>query len=415
MHSIRSRLALASCALLSQQGFAQGIDNDWVVDSSFLNYSESDDRVVVNKVIAAVNGNVSTKDSVDLQLVYDTMSGATPTGLVFDPAGAGETITGVSGGSFSTGGGNGGTLAEFEDTRLAAKLDWSHQYNRTLGATYGTAISVENDYQSAGLSLNIAKDTDSRLTTFTAGLASTFDTISRTGGDTPLPLSNLADPESDVMVEAATRHTYEALVGISRILNVRTIAQFNMTLGVSAGYHSDPYKLVSIADPGVTPVPRGAIYESRPEDRTRRSLYGKVAHQLESGNILHLSYRHYEDDWEVVSDTVESRYMWKLSRGSFIEPSIRWYTQSAAFFYTHFLDSGIYDAADFNTLPQFVSADYRLDGLESITYGVKYGTPIFTGGKLRLRAAFVQQTYDDSEFDQNEAIVVQVSFKNVFQ
>ena len=294
-------------------------------------------------------------------------------------------------------------------------MDWTHQYTRTMGASYGSAISVENDYQSAGLSVNFNKDTDSRLTTFTAGLAGTFDTISRTGGKTPLPLSNTDEDESDIMVDAATRHTYEALVGVSRILNVRTIAQFNMSLGMSAGYHSDPYKLVSVADPD-TLTPRGpAIYESRPEERERRTLYGKLAHQLESGNIVHFSYRHYEDDWDIVSETLEARYHKKLSRGSYIEPNLRWYTQSEAFFYTHFLDSNIYDSEDPDTLPEFVSADYRLDAMDSITIGVKYGRPMFTGGKLRLRAAYVTQTFDDTEFDTLDAIVLQLSYKNVFQ
>lgn len=413
--NVRSKLALASCALLSQHGLAQGVDNDWIIDSSYLNYTESDDRVTVHKLIVGVKGNVSTKDSVNLQLVYDTMSGATPTGLVYDPSADLDTVSGVSGGSFSGGGGSGGTLAEFDDTRLAAKMDWTHQYTRTMGATYGSAISVENDYQSAGLSVNFNKDTDSRLTTFTAGLAGTFDTISRTGGKTPLPLSNTDEDESDIMVDAATRHTYEALVGFSRILNVRTIAQFNMTLGMSAGYHTDPYKLVSVADPD-TLLPRGpALYESRPEERERRTLYGKVAHQLESGNIMHLSFRHYEDDWEVVSETLEARYHKKLSRGSYIEPNLRWYTQSAAYFYTHFLDSNIYDSEDPDTLPEFVSADYRLDAMDSITIGVKYGRPMFTGGKLRVRAAYVAQTFDDTEFDSLDAVVLQFSYKNVFQ
>lgn len=413
--SVRSKLALASCALLSQHGFAQGIDNDWVIDSSFLHYAESDDRVTVNKLVLSVDGNVSTKDSVNLQLVYDTMSGATPTGLVSDPSASLDTVSGVSGGSFSSGGSGDGTLAEFDDTRLAAKMDWAHQYTRTLGTTYGAAISVENDYQSAGLSLKFDKDTDSRLTTFTAGLAGTFDTISRTGGKTPLPLSNTDQDDADVMVDSATRHTYEAIVGVSRILNVRTIAQFNMSLGMSAGYHTDPYKLVSVADPD-TLAPRGpAIYESRPEERERRSLYGKIAHQLSGGNIVHLAYRHYEDDWEISSDTLEAKYHKKLSRGSYIEPSFRWYTQSEASFYTHYLDSSIYDSEDPSTLPEFVSADYRLDGIQSYTLGIKYGRPLFSGGKLRARAAYMSQSFDDGQFSELDAIVLQFSFKNTFQ
>lgn len=416
MQSIRSRLALASCALLSQHSVAQGIDNDWVIDSSVLQYAEGDDRVSVTKAVVSVDGNVSTKDSVSLQLVYDTMSGATPTGLVSDPAQR-DTVTGVSGGSFATGSGAGVTLAEFDDTRLATTMDWTRQHGRTFAATYGAAVSVENDYQSIGGSVNLAKDTSSRLTTFTAGIAGTFDTISRTGGKTPLPRSNLADPESDIFVEEATRHTYQAIVGMSRVINVRTIAQFNMSIGVSDGYHTDPYKLVSIADDNDPNAlrPRGAVYESRPDSRERHTLFGKVAHQLRSGNIMHFSYRWYDDDWEVTSNTFELKYHKKLRGGSFIEPHVRYYDQTAASFYVHYLDSDDHDASDIDSIPDFVSADYRLDEIQSYTVGFKYGTPVLAGGKLRFRMSYVAQTFTDTEFDENNAIVVQLSFKNTFQ
>jgi len=157
------------------------------------------------------------------------------------------------------------------------------------------------------------------------------------------------------------------------------------------------------------------VYESRPDSRERHALYSMLVHQLRSGNILHLAYRYYEDDWEVSSNTVELSYQKKFEGGSFLEPHLRLYEQSAAFFYTHFLDSATHDAEDISTIPEFVSADYRLDEMQSYTVGVKYGTSVFRRGTLRFRAAYVDQTFADTEFPENDAVVLQLSLKNVFQ
>jgi len=130
---------------------------------------------------------------------------------------------------------------------------------------------------------------------------------------------------------------------------------------------------------------------------------------------MHFAFRHYEDDWDIVSETLETSYHWKMSRGSFLEPTFRYYTQTEAGFYTHFLDSNVYDSEDPSTLPDYVSADYRLDGIESFTLGLKYGKPMFSGGKLRARAALVSQSFNDGQFPELDAIVLQFSYRNVFR
>ena len=201
MKAIRSQLALASCSLLSQHVLGQGVENDWIIDSSFLSYSEADDRAQIYKIVGSVEGNVTNKDNVRVNLVYDTMSGSTPTGLISGDA----TDTNTSTSADIT-----QTLAEFDDTRLGVDMGWTHQHTRTFNVSYGAAISVENDYQSTGASVNFTKETASRLTSFNAGVAATFDVVSRTGGQTPLPLYNITLPVDEVYVGKGNRHSYDA-------------------------------------------------------------------------------------------------------------------------------------------------------------------------------------------------------------
>ena len=58
MKSIRNKLSLATCSLLTTgNADAESIDNSWETDASYLNYSEVD-RVTVNKQVGAAKGFV---------------------------------------------------------------------------------------------------------------------------------------------------------------------------------------------------------------------------------------------------------------------------------------------------------------------------------------------------------------------
>ena len=112
MKSIRNKLSLATCSLLTTgNAAAEAIENAWEVDSSYLYYSE-DERVTVNKLIGSAKGYVSPKNTASIKVVFDAMSGATPTGAV--KSGNPLTSTGASGGT-----GIGGSTAMAVGERLA--------------------------------------------------------------------------------------------------------------------------------------------------------------------------------------------------------------------------------------------------------------------------------------------------------
>ena len=160
MESIKKKLTIATCTLLSQQsGEALALENSWELDTSFLYYSEADDRVSVAKFVADVGGDVTDKDRVNIQIVLDTMSGSTPSGAV-KGSGGGSTVTGASGGGgIGVSDPNAKALSKFDDTRISNSLTWTHAYKDNWSVKYNGAVSVENDYRSFSAAATINKET----------------------------------------------------------------------------------------------------------------------------------------------------------------------------------------------------------------------------------------------------------------
>jgi len=416
MKSIKNKLTIATCTLLSQQsGNALAIENAWEIDNSFLYYSEADDRVSVVKFIAAVGGDVSDRDRVNIQVVLDTMSGSTPSGAV-KTSGGGDTVSGASGG-----GGRGvidpnaNALVKFNDTRLANSLTWTHTHDNNWSIDYNAAVSIENDYRSFGGAITVNKETAKKDYLFSLGVASTYDEIFRVGdGNTPVPLSQIGDDE---FAGEGQKNTTDVIAGLTHVINRRTVAQVNLGFSLSNGYHTDPYKVFSVVDKETnTVVQDSSYYESRPDSRKKASLTFKLNHKLyPSNNILHGSYRFYSDDWGISSHTFDVNYRFKFANTSYLEPRIRLYHQTQADFYQNQFFVDVQDGPDFSQhFPPYISADYRLDEMISITPGIRYGREVGTDGHLRARLEYMYQSFEHSEFDTNQAIIVQVSYSKRF-
>src|SRR5690606_4251488 len=121
-----------------------------------------------------------------------------------------------------------------------------------------------------------------------------------TGGLTPDPLSEVN--EERFFGEGA-RNTYEVLAGITSIINPTTVWQNNLYFMFSEGYHTDPYKVISVANEDDIELER--LYESRPDSRERTAYYSQLVHQLANGQTFHLSYRYYTDDWDITSHEID--------------------------------------------------------------------------------------------------------------
>lgn len=406
MGRLAQQLSLAACTLIAagQSSDSAAQEQPWEIDTSYLSYSETD-RVTVSKTLANL-ARVTRRGTVSVELVHDTISGTSPTGAVKGDFSA-VTFSTVSGdangdGDFSK--------SDFSDTRIRAGLGWEQEARRGVTFNVGGALSQESDYESYGFNVGVSKDSDDKLQTFNASLAVTSDSIFRSDtGNTPQPLGNA---QQDLPFSKGSRTTIDGLIGMTQVLNRTTVAQANLAVGLSQGYHSDPYKIISAADENNNVLAN--FHDSRPKSRLRTSLFGKIVHQLaQTKNSVHASYRLYLDDWGVQSHTADFRYRHQLPRQQYLEPHIRLYRQSAADFYQRKLavDEG------FNpVLPEdgFASADYRLDAMTSSTLGLKYGIAVTPTLDWRIRAAYIDQSFNSADYDSNTAVILQTSLKYRF-
>lgn len=415
MKSIKKELTVATCTLLSQQvGTVYALENAWEIDSSYLHYAEADDRVSVNKFVVQAGGDVSDTDRVNLTAVLDTMSGATPSGAVKQST---PSFTGASGG-----GGSGSTesnataLAKFDDTRAGLSLSWAHSHENNWELIYGGALSIENDYQSFSGSVTVNKETASKDYKYTFGIAGTIDNIFRVGdGNTPAPLTPIS---AGLFFGEGEKDTTDLIAGVTHVINRRTITQVNLSYSILKGYLTDPYKVFSIVDEN-SDIAYDSYYEGRPSTRKRLSLTMQLNHQLyPNNNIIHAAYRYYTDDWDIDSHTFDFSYRFKLADTRYLEPKIRLYHQSSAFFY----QNEYFAAVDNNpnapnipdSFPQYISADYRLDQFDSVTPEIQFGTELSNDDHFRMRLAYMYQKFDASEFDTNKALIFQIAYNKRF-
>jgi hypothetical protein len=386
-------LAAAAASLLGGVGGSTAIaaeeapDRLWDFDVALHSYRETDR---VNDTSATILVRRSSDGARQFRLFFtvDTLTGASASGAV--PSRRAQTFTSPSGkATYSTPAGETPLDPTFLDTRIALAANLVRPLGRFSEIDVGLSVSTEWDYLHTGVNARLSRDFNQRRSTFTLAAALARDTIDPEGG-APLPLSPML-PAGDLGNKAGSddKMVGDFLIGVTQVLGRNTIGQLNYSLSVSDGYLTDPYKLMSVVDRETGEPAAGPgdldlyLFEARPDSRTKHSLFGLWKHSLGS-DVVDLSYRYMTDDWEIESHTLDARYRWEL--GSFyLQPHLRYYTQTAAEFYEGALFEG-------DQLPRFASADYRLGELDSYTVGLTYGRPLPNGHQLTFRLEYYSQS-----------------------
>ena len=368
---ISSALACATAGLLG--GGCAVIDTvkpgpEWQYDAAVLVYSEPD-RVSVVEAALSASRETEAGSKIALKAVVDTLTGPSATGAV--PSNRPQTFTRPSGnGSYVVAPNETPLDDTFRDTRVALSADWEADIVRGLRYGLGANFSTEYDYRSVAVSGRLVKDLNDRNTTLTAAVSVADDTVTPVGG-VPTALARMGADNRGLRASSQGKTVTDLLFGVTQIIDDRSLFQVNYGLTHSSGYHTDPYKLVSLVDadgqpfdaPGAVP---SVIYERRPDSRSRHAIYGRYKRLLKSAALVDVSYRFTTDDWGIVSHTVEGRYRFPFASGGYLQPRLRIYTQSAADFHRGFLRQG-------EPLPSEVTADYRLGRMNAYTIGLEYG------------------------------------------
>jgi hypothetical protein len=398
---LRRRLIAASCALLATSaargqeaaitGFVQDVLKEWQFESALAYYHE-DGRIQAVEPVVSAGRDYGDGGSIGLNFTFDALSGSSPNGAL--PSHAPQTFASPSAKSFTsakhlytTAPGNLPVDPNYSDARVAVGADWTLPLTRLSRLTLGGKVSFEDDFYSGSANVAVAHDFNDKNTTVSFGVNDESDIIQPIG-NTPIPLSNYSAFEKE---GNKSKNGIGALLGVTQVMTRAWLTELNFSVDRFSGYLNDPYKLVSVLDGGGNTT--GYEYENRPDSRTRRSVYleNRVGWNRASAA---LSLRYMTDTWGIHSDTAQVHFRWwSPTRQQYVEPTVRWYKQSAADFFQPWLSSA--DIAD----TKYISADSRLAAFHALTYGLKYGFGLGDklhrpGSEFTVRLEYYQQTLD---------------------
>lgn len=215
--------------------------------------------------------------------------------------------------------------------------------------TAGYYISSESDYLAqlvkAGWSRSLI---DNNLT---LGVSSSFgwDAIS------PLPDDNVPGQPARVLPNDR-RRSWDWNASATQVLSTTTLLHVGAELNEVRGLQHNPYRNVYA---GGAPRP-----EVHPEERSRRDFYVDLDQFLLNRSSVTLSYRYYNDDWGVSSNTLAARVTQYISDDVTVEYRYRWYDQGAAdFFRTEYASADGVDG--------YRTGDYRLSDFTAHLFGAR--------------------------------------------
>ncbi len=321
------RLTCIALALpgLAQEANAGRIEETYNADFQYGHYEESDQRISVDIYEGALSVPIGKSMTASVNLVRDTISGASPMFNLKDgDKGAKPILIGAS----------------IREQRDAVSGNLTYFWDK-LAASFGGGFSREHDYTSRYFNSNLSWDLNKKLTTLNFGAAVAFDEIEPTGMD---------------YKKYKTSQQY--LLGVSQVLDQSSLIKTNFTFGYHEGFLSDPYKLVYFDRGGIRS-------DTRPDSKFQWGWLTQYVRNFKALNnaALHLDYRFYTDDWDVNAHTFEASWHQPVGDDWMIIPRFRYYSQDQAAFYQPYFEAG-------STATEF-SSDYRLAGFGALSGGVK--------------------------------------------
>ena len=290
--------------------------------------SAFDDRIRVKATASSVMLPLNAEWSMAGTLITDSISGASP--------------------AYHT-----EALTAMKDFRRAVDTSLT-RYLTNGTVTVGLNHSGENDYISRGVSLLATRATEDKNTTWTAGVGLNRDVIN----------------PSNRIVFNETKHVTDFILGVTQVLSMNDIVQFNLGSFKGRGYFSDPYK----------------IYDERPRNRSHETLLARWNHHFSDLNgTSRLAYRYYTDNWGIRSHTFDAEWVQAFGEGWRVAPALRYYTQTAANFYVE-ADPSL---SPFPPNPpanaRYFSEDQRVSAFGGLTMGVKFSKQLNLDTKVDVK------------------------------
>jgi len=304
----------------------------------FENYREEDGRITVETQGGTVDQDVGAFGHLSLTGTIDAVAGATPTGRPAPP-GSDQVV-----------------LTEIHTRRKAWSGDYAQQI-QNFNIDAGFAESRESDYVSCGWSVNTLADFNEKNTTLRAGLAGTYNRVEVFFKPAYLP-----------------KRTNDAILGVTQVLDPKTSVTVNVSLGRESGYLAEPHKFVEKSIEIITNIfLQESFAENSPNAREHEAVYAAVNRAFPGARgALEGSYRFYTDTYGIVAHTAGLSWIQHLGAKWLLQPSVRYYQQTAARFYYYNLDdTSIVPVHVPAGVAPYYSSDFRLSAERTVSYGLK--------------------------------------------
>jgi Protein of unknown function (DUF3570) len=307
------------------------------------------------------------------------------------------------------------------ETRKQGDFKLSYDWDEAA-VSVGGGISVEDDYESRFGNLGLRLDLNQKHTTLNLDL-------SYTNSDTNAVIDHdlyysrdkwfyehvTFNEKTLANTVTGTKQDWGVHAGVSQVISKSALVSADFNYTRSTGYMANPYKLTQFfyVDPAefqskefVRPNV-DAFLERRPEVRNQWGVGGRYVQYINPLDAaLHFDYRFSADDWGIQAHTFEADWVQPLGSGWTVTPSVRYYSQDAADFYTPYvvlkekrergeiLVNGNPGNITTNKLPSAFSSDHRLSGYGALSGGVTV-TKQFAKG-LTLETGFEYYTHQGS-------------------
>ena len=337
------------------------------VTFQYLQYDESNNRTSVSAPSIMLNKDFGTDYTLNASFVADTVSGASPT--YYDASSGASAYSrahGVNKNNIAYGN------VDFEEERFAGSALLTTRFSNRDELKVGGSYSSEHDFESIeGSGEYMHWLTGAKNNALSFGLSYQSNKITVRCDDTiPCDASSGASQRKDASV-------FNAQLGFFQNLNTQSYIKASLFGVKEEGYLNNPYLNVIRNYNGTT---ADIVGEQRPDTRTGFGASLRYANALSTNTTLQVFYRFYDDDWGILSHTIDTDFYYTLARDWTFKVGIRGYQQSRANFYSgkinHFTNEK-YAASDerlsnFNALTYKSDIDYQVTKAFSLNLGANY-------------------------------------------
>jgi Protein of unknown function (DUF3570) len=268
------------------------------------------------------------------------------------------------------------TASPYDEQRDEYSVGVDYLHGKTLmGLAYTN--SEESDYTANSVRFGISQDFFGDLTTLGISYARGADEVRRNG--------------DAIFEEDIDRQTYR--VDLSQVVTPNFVMNLNYEGVTDEGFLNNPYRSVRYVD---STSAKGYSYQAEvyPNTKTSTAMALRGLYYLPYRASVGAEYRYYNDTWGVDAWNMQLSYVHPLPKGITLDVTYRYYTQTAADFY-----SDLFPRAN---AQNFLARDKELAAFSSHSLGMglsyEFGgnvVPGFKRGEVSLFSNFMRISYDD--------------------